>query len=157
MTSSLLPVVEPIPFSYGPPEYQSIWQALLEDFGSKVPEAFRLSLSIIDSPPKDVTNVPRDCGILSREELDITENYDVFALAEAIASKRLSATVVATAFAKRAIIAHQLTCCLTEWFMDEALEQARILDAYLEEHGKPIGPPYGVPISVKLRISIAGH
>ncbi|KAM0426358.1 hypothetical protein ACHAPT_008399 [Fusarium lateritium] len=157
MTSSLLPVVEPIPFVPGSPEYQSLRQALLEDFGAKVPSALRLPQSIIDNPPKNVTNIPRDCGILSPEEIEITESYDVIALAEAIASKKFSAVAVATAFSKRAIIAHQLTCCLTEWFMDEAIEQARALDAYLEEHGKPMGPLHGVPISVKIRISIAGH
>ncbi|UPL02751.1 hypothetical protein LCI18_013685 [Fusarium solani-melongenae] len=157
MTSALLPVIEPIPFVPGPPEYQSLRQALLEDFGARVPKAFRLPRSIIDDPPKNISSIPRDCGILSPEEIDITENYDVVALAEAIASKTFSAVAVATAFAKRAIIAHQLTSCLTEWFMDEAIDQARMLDAYLKDNGKPIGPLHGVPISVKIRISIAGH
>ncbi|KAG5825599.1 hypothetical protein H9Q74_004332 [Fusarium xylarioides] len=81
----------------------------------------------------------------------------MIALAKAIASKKFSTVVVATAFAKRAIIAYQLMCCLTEWFMDEAIEQAKLLDDYLEDNGKPIGPLHGVPISVKLQISIAGH
>ncbi|CAH0055903.1 unnamed protein product [Clonostachys solani] len=157
MTSQIVPVVEAVPFVDCSPAYRSLRQSLLEDFSAKVPSHLRLAQSIIDNPPKNVTSIPRDCGILSPEEIYITEDYDVVSLANAIASKKLSAVAVATAFCNRAIIAHQLTCCLTEWFMDEAVEQARKLDEYLEEHGKPIGPLHGIPISIKLRLSIAGH
>lgn len=33
-------------------------------------------------PPTDVTDIPRSCGILSPEEIAITENYDAVDLAE---------------------------------------------------------------------------
>ncbi|KAK7211208.1 hypothetical protein V2G26_018386 [Clonostachys chloroleuca] len=157
MSSALLPVVEPIPFEPESRKYQTLRKSLLENFAATVPNAFKLPRPIIDNPPVDVTAIPRDCGILSAEEIDITENYDVTSLAQAIACKKFSAVAVATAFSKRAIIAHQLTCCLTEWFMREAIAQAESLDDYLEKTGKPMGPLHGIPISVKLRISIAGH
>ena len=51
-----------------------------------------------------------------------------------------SSKEVVEGICKRAAIAHQLTNCLTEVFFDEALQRAEELDAYLKEHGKPIGP-----------------
>ncbi|KAK1752265.1 amidase signature domain-containing protein [Echria macrotheca] len=152
-----LKVVQPVPLPKGTDEYEAKIKAILDDFAAKVPDSLVLPESITSNPPKDVTSVPRDCGLLAAEELDITEKYDAVGLAEAIASKKLTAVAVATAFAKRAIIAHQVTCCLTEWFMDEALERAKFLDDYLEKNGKTIGPLHGVPISVKEHQALAGH
>ncbi|OLN86446.1 putative amidase [Colletotrichum chlorophyti] len=157
MPSNILPVVQPLPVIRGSPKYEAIRESLLHDFSTKVPETCRISRTIIDNPPKNVTGIPQQCGILSQEELGITENYDAVALAGEIATKRLTAVAVVTAFAKRAIIAHQLSCCLTEFFMEEAIEQARYLDAYLERTGKTVGPLHGVPISVKEMIPLAGH
>lgn len=39
----------------------------------------------------------------------------------------------------------------------EALERAKFLDDYLKEHGKPIGPLHGLPISVKEHIGMKGR
>ncbi len=150
-------VLEVKPVPKGTPEYEATIQAIKDEFASKVPESLWLPDLILDNPPKNATSVPRDCGLLTPEELDITENYDAVALAEAIASKKFTAVAVATAFSKRAIIAHQLTRCLTEWFMDEAIEQAKGLDEYLEKTGKTIGPLHGVPLSVKEHQPIKGH
>ncbi|EFQ28957.1 amidase [Colletotrichum graminicola] len=102
-------------------------------------------------------SVPGECGILSNEEIYITENFNAVGLAAAIAQKKFTAVAVATAFAKRAIIAHQLTCCLTEWFMDEAIDQAKALDEHLAKTGKTVGLLHGVPISVKEMVPVAGH
>lgn len=38
----------------------------------------------------------------------------------------------------------------------QALKRARELDAYFEEHGVPMGPLHGLPISVKEHIGIKG-
>lgn len=150
-------VIQTAPLPNGTPEYEAKIKSVLDDFAAKVPREFYIPQSVVDNPPKNVTAVPRESGILSEQELEITEKYDAVSLAEAIASKKLTAVAVATAFAKRAIIAHQLTCCLTEWFMDEAIDRAKSLDEYLERTGKTVGPLHGVPISVKEHMPLAGH
>lgn len=144
------PTIQTVPVAKGTSEYEQLRDAIvIEQFDEKVPKELRLSRKFINNPPTNVTQVPRECGLLTKKELEITENYDATALADAISEGKLTAVAVATAFGKRAIIAHQLTCCLTEWFMDEAIERARYLDEYLEEHGKTVGPLHGVPISIK--------
>lgn len=47
-----------------------------------------------------LVDIPRESGILSEYELEITEQYDATALAEAIASRKLSCIDVTTAFCK---------------------------------------------------------
>jgi hypothetical protein len=39
--------------------------------------------------------------------------------------------------------------CLHEIFFDAAIADAKKLDAYFAEHGSPIGPLHGLPISLK--------
>lgn len=154
--SSQLPIVSVKDLPTGTSEYEAKRASLLEAFAQKVPIELRLPADIIKNPPIDVSKVPVECGLLTPKEIAITETYDAVGLAEAIASRILTAVEVATAYAKRAIIAHQLTCCLTQWFMPEALAQARYLDEYLEKNGKPVGPLHGVPISIKEHMPIAG-
>lgn len=157
MTSHSFAVVNHLPAIRGTPEFEAARKSLVEEFAAKVPQEYYISHDIINHPPKNVIKVPQESGILSQEEIHITEDFDAVALAEAIAARKFTAVTVATAFAKRAIIAHQLTCCLTEWFMDEAVEQAKALDEFLEKNGKTVGPLHGVPISVKEMIPLAGH
>ena len=45
---------------------------------------------------------------------------------------------------------------MTEIFIDKALARAAELDAYLKEHGKPVGPLHGLPISLKDQFKIKG-
>ncbi|QKD60616.2 amidase signature domain-containing protein [Fusarium oxysporum Fo47] len=151
-----LPVVQVKSVPLGTPEFEEKRAALLEAFAAKVPEELRLPLEVIQNPPTDVSSIPTTCGILSPEEIIITEGYDAVGLVEAIASRNHTAIAVARAFCKRSIIAHQLTCCLTQWFMDEAIEQAQKLDSYFETHGNPVGPLHGLPISIKDHIQVAG-
>jgi len=150
-------VFQPVPIPKGTDEYEAKIKSILDEFAAKVPESLILPESIISNPPKNVTAIPRESGLLTPEEIEITEDYDAVGLAEAIASKKLTAVAVATAFSKRAIIAHQVTCCLTEWFMDEAIERAKYLDEYLEKNGKTVGPLHGVPISVKEHQALKDH
>ncbi|EHK20042.1 uncharacterized protein TRIVIDRAFT_47782 [Trichoderma virens Gv29-8] len=157
MPSNTLPVVQVKPLVKGSPAYEAERVSLLEEFAAKVPDSLRLPIELINNPPKNVTNVPQQCGLLTPEELAITEKYDATTLAALIASRKLTSVAVATAFSKRAIIVHQLTDCLTEWFMDDAIEQAKHLDEYLQSTGKTIGPLHGVPISVKIHLPLAGH
>lgn len=156
--SKAFPVIQTVPVARGTPEYEELRDRIVqEQFADKVPKALLLPPETITSPPRDVTSVPRDCGLLAPDELEITEAHDATALARAIREGKLTAVAVATAFAKRAIIAHQLTCCLTEWFMDEAVARARELDEHLAATGRPVGPLHGVPISIKEHVQVAGH
>ncbi|OAQ59565.1 acetamidase [Pochonia chlamydosporia 170] len=157
MTTKLLPVVQPAGRLQGPAEFEATRESILADFAKAVPQDLRLPAQLINNPPKNVTNVPRECGLLTPEEIALTEDYDAVGLAEAIASGKLTATEVTKAFAKRAIIAHQVTSCLTEWFMDEALQAAQQLDDHFKRTGKTVGPLHGVPISIKEHMPLAGH
>ncbi|CBY01499.1 hypothetical protein IAQ61_003326 [Plenodomus lingam] len=155
-SNSVLTVIQPKALPKGTPQFEEKRTSLLEAFAKKVPSELRLPSDFFVNPPIDVSKVPTTCGILSRSEVDITENYDAVGLAEAIAARKFTSLEVTTAFCKRSIIAHQLTCCLTQWFMPEALEQAKELDSYLEKHGKTKGPFHGVPISIKEHLPMAG-
>jgi amidase len=100
-------------------------------------------------------DIPRQSGIMSEKELDITEKYDVASLLAALAESKISAVEVTTAFSKRAAIAQQLTNCLTETYFDQALERANELDA-MKAEGKSAGPLHGLPISLKDSFHVKG-
>lgn len=129
---------------------------ILVDFIEKVPQEYYIPQHYVDNPPLNVTAIPRECGILTSEELEITEMYDAMGLASAIAAGKYTSLAVATAFCKRAIVCDQISCCLTQWFPEKAFEQARALDEHFARTGKTVGPLHGVPVSIKQHISIAG-
>ncbi|KAF9243168.1 amidase signature domain-containing protein [Melanogaster broomeanus] len=96
------------------------------------------------------------CGLLTQEELAITK-LDATAVLARIASGQLTAVETVTAFGKRAAIAHQLTACLTDFFLDEGIEQAKALDEYFKREGKVVGPLHGLPISIKDMFPVKGR
>lgn len=120
-----------------------------------IPAAWRLS-SLPAEDVLNVTHVPAKSGILSANEIEITEGYDAMALAEAIRTKALTSVQVTMAFCKRAAIAQQVTNCLTEISFEPALRRAAFLDHHLARCGTPMGPLHGVPISLKDSFMIAG-
>ncbi|KAE9993101.1 hypothetical protein EG327_006454 [Venturia inaequalis] len=150
------PVIQTLGLPKGTPAFEEKRSALFQAFWSKVPAEYLLPADVIKNPPIDVSKIPSTCGLLTAQEIEITETHDCTSLAEAIATKKYTAVAVATAFGKRSIICHQLTCCLTQWFMDSAIEQAKALDDYLEKNGQTIGPLHGVPISIKEHMPMAG-
>ncbi|KZV89606.1 general amidase [Exidia glandulosa HHB12029] len=123
---------------------------------ASIPSAWLLSADKL--PPaeqKDVTGVPESCGLLSAREVEIT-NTDVGPLLKKMAAAEWSASDVTLAFCKRAIVAQQLTNCLTEIFIDRAVARAKELDEYLAKTGQVVGPLHGLPISLKDQFSIKG-
>jgi len=119
---------------------------------AKIPHEWRLSPEYLtgnEHSDTDVMDIPALCGILSSQELDITEKFNAVALGQAVQSGAISAAAVALAFSKRAAIAQQLINCLTETFFDEAIQRGEYLDKYLAENGRPVGPLHGIPISLK--------
>ena len=127
---------------------------------SKIPKSWLLPLEqasqYTSTNPISVLNVPRESGLLTPKELDITELYDATDLVAQMAKGTLTSVEVVTAFCKRASIAHQTTNCLTEILFEEALARAHECDIYLKEHERPIGPLHGLPISLKDSFNVKG-
>ncbi|KAF7341532.1 Amidase domain-containing protein [Mycena venus] len=127
---------------------------------ARIPAFLRLAPSFLANYPlgSDVRSAVEASGLLTAEELEITASTsDATTILERIKRKELTAVQIVTAFAKRAAIAHQLLSCLTDFFLDEALERAKQLDDHYEQTGKLVGPLHGLPVSIKDHMDIAGH
>ncbi|KAF8548986.1 amidase [Imleria badia] len=142
--------------STGNAYFTQLVSAQLSRLKKQIPLEYRLEDSYLENPPLNVTSIPEECGILSENEIDIT-NLDATDILEKIKSRELSAVQVVTAFGKRAAIAHQLTACLTDFFIDDGIKRAKELDDYLRSHGKPVGPLHGLPISLKDHYPVKGR
>ena len=103
----------------------------------------------------DVRSIPASCGILTQDELKITE-APVADILSNLQSRKLTSEAVTTAFCKRAAVAHQLTNCLTEIFFDEAIAAAKEFDHQYQASGKPAGPLAGLPVSLKDNFNLKG-
>ncbi|KAK4507595.1 hypothetical protein PRZ48_001330 [Zasmidium cellare] len=103
--------------------------------------------------PSNVTGIPGK--LLPQDVIAITETAPEVLLQQ-LASKELTCTAVTKAFLQRAGLASKLTNCVTELLPQRALARAQYLDDYLYNHGKPIGPLHGLPISVKEHIGMKG-
>lgn len=93
--------------------------------------------------------------LLTEKEFEITDS-SASRIVLQIAKGTWSSVDVFKAFAKRATIAHQLTNCALELFVDEGLERAKYLDEYYAKHGKTVGPLHGLPISLKEQMNYKG-
>ncbi|PFH51152.1 hypothetical protein AMATHDRAFT_143192 [Amanita thiersii Skay4041] len=133
------------------------WRQLVIEKRKRRDDAIPKAWILPNHPPDllDVTHIPEQCGLLSTLEIQIT-NSPVEVLLANLANATWSAVAVTTAFAKRAVIAHQLTNCLTEIFIDRALERAAWLDEQLKSTGRVVGPLHGLPISLKDQVSVKG-
>lgn len=135
----------------GDASYEAKARVLREQLEAKIPADLKLPPAILEDPPLDITRIPETCGLLTAQELAITE-LDATAVCQKIAAGELTAVEAVTAFGKRAAIAHQLTACLMDFFLDEGIKQAQQLDEYFQKEGKVIGPLHGLPISVKVSV-----
>lgn len=141
-----------------PEKWQDIAARKQRERADRIPFQWKLSPAHIPAESRtNVLSVPRECGLLSEQELNITENHDASALVAALSSGKLKAVDVTTAFCKRAAIAHQLTNCLTEIFFDDAIAQAKQLDDEMTKSGSPTGPLHGLPISLKDTFKVKGY
>ncbi|THV06029.1 amidase [Dendrothele bispora CBS 962.96] len=138
-----------------------VWpQAALDAVAQRdacIPESLRLSASFLAKypPGSDVTSAAAESGLMTDKELEITDpSNDATSILAAIKDKKITALEVMTAFMKRAVIGHQLLCCLTQMFFEEGLARARELDEHYEKTGELVGPLHGLPISVKEHMAI---
>ncbi|KAJ7052225.1 amidase [Mycena amicta] len=92
----------------------------------------------------------------------IPEQHHIFLEASAaeivarIGSKEWTATEVVTAYIARAAEAHEATNCGTEILFEDALREARALDAEYATTQKLRGLLHGVPISLKDQFDVVG-
>ncbi|OBT57713.1 hypothetical protein VE04_01946 [Pseudogymnoascus sp. 24MN13] len=138
-----------------PQTWQSIGAKKRAEQDRAIPSEWKLK-SLPPTSQLDVRSIPSTCGILTADEISITEDHDAYSLLNGLHGQSLTALEVTTAFCKRAAIAHQLTSCLTEIFFDRALARAKELDDHMERTGRAFGPLHGLPISLKDTFNIAG-
>lgn len=106
------------------PAYLSIACRKQAQRAAAIPPEWRLKIL----PPASQTNVletPRTCGILTAEELAITENHDATDLVDLLASGKLSSESVTRAFCKRAAVAQQVVSVISFCFMIMSRKQER--------------------------------
>ena len=102
---------------------------------------------------KNVIDIPKQ--LLAQHVVSITHLLPE-ELITSLAIGQLSAVEVTSAFLQRAAISQGLTNCITELLSKQALQRAKELDVYLQEHNRPIGPLHGLPISVKEHVGFQG-
>lgn len=137
-------------------EWKPKIQAYRDALNSGIKDEYKLPDELIPSNLDsgiDVTEIPTK--FLNAAELEITE-LSGCDLANRIAKGELSSVEVFKAFAKRATIAHQLTNCAMELFLDEGLKRAQELDEYYAKTGKTVGMLHGIPMSVKEHYNFKG-
>ncbi|KAJ7232166.1 amidase signature domain-containing protein [Mycena haematopus] len=130
------------------------------DRDARIPDTFQLTPAFIAKypPGADVRCAAAESGLMSPEELDITSlDQDAVSILARIKNKEVTAVQVVLAFGKRAAIAHQLLCCLTDFFLEDALIRAKELDDFHAKTGRLVGPLHGLPISIKDHIILAGR
>jgi amidase len=134
----------------------SSWEERAADKRNRINDSIPQEWKIQSPPTEDsVLDFPKNSGILSDQELAITES-SASDLVRKLAQGELKAVDVTVAFCKRAALAHQLVNCCLEFFPETAIAQAKELDAYYEEHKKPVGPLHGLPISLKDQLRVKG-
>lgn len=138
-------------------DWQTISTKAKQRLADSIPQEWRISPDRM--PPEtqlDVRDIPYTCGILSKDELAITDSYATKILSK-IHSGAWTAEDVTRAFCKRAAIAQQLTNCLTVTLFDSAFARAKELDAFFASSGgKIVGPLHGLPISLKDNFNVPG-
>lgn len=98
----------------------------------------------------------RGLGVgLAEHDLDILSS-NIPSITSGIKAGRWTATQVLCAFVRATRRAQIRTNCLTEVFIDQALQRASELDAHFAKTGELVGPLHGVPLSLKDTFSYRG-
>uniref|UniRef100_A0A8H7TRY5 Amidase domain-containing protein n=1 Tax=Bionectria ochroleuca TaxID=29856 RepID=A0A8H7TRY5_BIOOC len=120
-----------------------------------IPDSWRIPEPIPTADAqRDITG-PYLHKYLTGDEIEITETNAV-GIVKKVADGEWHAETVVRAFCHRAALAHQYISCLHEVFFDAAIEDAVALDEYYRQHGKPIGPLHGLPVSLKDQMHVKG-
>lgn len=126
------------------------------DLDAQIPSKWRIPKDKLPAPEvTDVTNWPKESGLYTDLELEITEST-VPQLVQKQKDGIWTSVQITEAFCKRAAHAQQLLNCLVEMFFDEALETAKKMDDHLAKTGELVGPLHGVPIGMKDNFLIKG-
>jgi amidase len=91
-------------------QWKEISAKAIEITNSSIPAEWRIPKDKL--PPadqRDVTDFPAKCGLLSDQELKITDTYAT-EIVKKIAAGKWKAEDVTRAFCKRAAVAHQVVC-----------------------------------------------
>ncbi|KAB8298338.1 hypothetical protein EYC80_002065 [Monilinia laxa] len=125
------------------------WQDIAKDKKERIEASIPPEWRLKSRPSHDSVMGYTGTGIMSSEEISIT-NSSATDLVAKMAKGELTSVTVTTAFCKRAAIAHQL------FFPEMALARAKDLDEHLKKTGKTVGPLHGLPISLKDQFRIKG-
>ncbi|KAH7099778.1 general amidase [Auriculariales sp. MPI-PUGE-AT-0066] len=143
--------------SVGNGNWRELAAAKRKEQQDSIPREWVLGPNELPSPEQtNVMDFARACGLLSSHDLEITDNEDAEILLDRVKKGEWTAVEVTTAYYKRAIVAHQVTNCLTEIYVDKALAWAKDLDDHLAKTGEVVGPLHGLPISLKDQFCIEG-
>ncbi|KAB8293930.1 hypothetical protein EYC80_009403 [Monilinia laxa] len=122
--------------------YKEIAKVAQKRRADALPIEYLLPEEYLKNLPQNVTNVPRSSGHFTHDELEIIET-NAEDILQKVRERVWTSIEVTKAFSKAAVIAHQLTNCLTEILIPEALKRAEFLDDYLSKTGNVIGPLHG--------------
>lgn len=133
--------------------YESQWApkitAYRERLAASIPPEYRLSsgdIAAASAPGFNALAYAEFMFTAREKELTSKLAEELIAL---LASGLLTAVELFRAFAKRACIAHQLTNCAMDLFIDQGLSKAIELDQYYANTGCLVGPFHALPVSVK--------
>ncbi|MYL40055.1 amidase [Virgibacillus massiliensis] len=93
-------------------------------------------------------------SVVSSSEEDILD-LDITAISHAIKEKKFSITSIVAAYIQRQQQINPILNAVIEDRYEEAMEEAQEMDRYLENH-PPTSPLFGIPISIKESIHVAG-